>query len=433
MSGPAERAFRAAYRAGAGAAAFALVPWAVLSGRAGELAERLGREAPPPRPGGRLVLHAVSAGEMSAAGALVAELAARGGGGSIVLTTGTAAGRAVAERLAAAFPVVEGVAYLPWDRPAAMARWLRRVAPRAVAVVETELWPGLFLACRDLRIPLAVASGRLYEKDRPRYRLVRPLFRRVLDAAAWIGTQDEEEREAFVAIGAPPGRTVVAGNLKWDVPPADASPGPAFEPFLSRPGPLVVAVSTHPPEERWLLRAAGRLRSAHPELRVVVAPRDVARAPAVAREAARAGWRAALLPGAGEGRGAPDASAVVVDAYGLVPALSARAEVVFVGGSLVAGGGHSPLEAAARGVPAVTGPYTRNVRSLVEPLAAAGGLVRLAGADPERELAEALSLLLADPLLRRGRGEAARSVVAAHRGAAARHADALLEIASGLS
>ena len=143
--------------------------------------------------------------------------------------------------------------------------------------------------------------------------------------------------------------------------------------------------------------------------------------------------RAALLPGAGEGQAAPDAAVLVIAAYGLVPALCARADVVFVGGSLVARGGHSPLEAAARGVPAVSGPFTRNVRSLVEPLAAAGGLVRLGGVDPVRELTEALSLLLADPGLRRSRGEAARSVVDAHRGAAARHADALLAIASGVS
>src|SRR5262245_17409573 len=199
----------------------ALVPVAIAKmalGRssARELRDRMGITAERPqrdRGQPRILVHAVSAGEMNAARPLVSGLAARGC--RVVLTTGTRAGLEAAAKLAAEQPCVERSVYLPWDRRA-IRPWLRSIAPDAVIVIETEIWPNLFAVCRSLRVPLFIANGRIRVRDVRRYRIARGFFRHVLACAEWIGVQSPRERDAFIAIGAPPERVTVAGNLKFD-------------------------------------------------------------------------------------------------------------------------------------------------------------------------------------------------------------------------
>lgn len=414
----------------------ALVPYeaareALSGSRAATVGERLGRRVPPgagTRP--RLLVHAVSVGEMAAAEALLLALRTELAGFSAVVTAGNRDGRAAAEALAARRSEVRGVQLLPWDRPASVRRWLQRLAPDAVCVVETELWPGLFLACRDLGVPLLVVNGRVYPRDAPRYRLARPLFREVLSAASWIGVQTETERIAFVEIGADPARVEVTGNLKLDLPVADAALPAPWSEALADGAPLVVAGSTHPGEERVLLAALFRLRGRFPTARLVVAPRHPRRAAAVVEEARRAGLAAALW--SRPERGAPF-DVVVVDAIGPLPTLYGRATAAFVGGSLVRKGGQSPVEPAARGVPAVSGPDLSHFAEVASALERAGGLTRVPGVDPARELASALEPLLADEGARREAGERAREAVERLRGAAALSARAVADRLRGAS
>jgi 3-deoxy-D-manno-octulosonic-acid transferase len=200
-----------------------------------------------------VVVHAVSAGEVVAAGALIGELQKRGA--RVIVTVGNAAGREAAERLRGRFPSIEGVFFLPWDRRRAMRRWLRKTDPDAVAVVETELWPNLFRACGETGVRLLVVNGRIDPRDVARYRLAPRFFRRVL-RPAHIGAQDEVELRRFVDIGADPDRVAILGNLKVDAAREMRSPSGAAEPRQR----MIVAGSTHAPEERVLLDAFGALR-----------------------------------------------------------------------------------------------------------------------------------------------------------------------------
>jgi len=369
--------------------------------------ERLGRAPVPPKGAPRIVLHAVSVGEMAAASALVAELR---GSFRFVLTTGNAAGRAAAERLRRRFRQVEHVCYLPWDTREGVTRFLEAARPDAVVVVETELWPNLFHLCRERQTPLLVASGRLYPRDVARYRAARFLFRDVLASVSWIGAQTEAERAAFLAIGAPPERITVTGNLKLDAPAPQALDG-AWERSLRSAGPIVVAGSTHAPEEELILAAFRALRKEHPLARLVLAPRHVERSATISPGAARfsegptAGW-----------------DVLVIDQLGVLASLYRHADVAVIGGSFAAKGGQSPLEAAAAGCPGIVGPDVSHVESLVDGLAEAGGLERLADG---AALLPALRRLLAEPAERARMGAAARAFVAAHRGAARATGDAV--------
>lgn len=396
---------------------------AVLFGRStrARLSARLGR---PPRAlsgpgarhcadGGRLiVVHAVSVGEMAAAAALVRRWTDRHPEDRLLLTAGHRDGLAAGERLAAEVPAVVAVVPLPWDRRRAMHHWLGALAPDLVVGIENEIWPGLYRGCQSHRIPLVVASARIYAADLKRYRMLPGFFRGVLAAVDWVGAQSAVERRRWCEIGVPPERVEVVGNLKYDTA-APGAPGSAEPCAWHSPGALrIFAASTHPGEESWLLRALAELpaRSGRPQL--VLAPRNPRRAAAIARAARRAGFAAkllqecepALLPGEAPPR------VIVVDRLGWLPRAIAAADLVVLGGTFVRRGGHNPLEAARAGRALVVGPYVENFTEVMTDLRQRGALREVAR---PRGLAAAWVDLLGDPDERRRLGTRAAAAVTA--------------------
>jgi 3-deoxy-D-manno-octulosonic-acid transferase len=393
----------------------------------GDLAERLGRVVVPPRRHGcrRLVVHAVSVGEMRAAAALVRALVAADPAVEVILSAGNRDGRAAARRFAAGCAPVRAVLLLPWDRRAAMRRWLAALRPDAVAVVETEIWPCLFATCRRLGVPLALVSGRLAPRDVPRYRLARPFFRHVLGCAEWIGVQGEADRRRFLRIGAAPESLRVLGDLKRSpevvVDPGRAVSGGGWEASAAGPvaPPLLVAGSTHAPEERWLLWALAALRRQGGTSRLLLAPRRPGRAAAVCRLARRQGLHSHRTS-AGPADGW---DVLVLDELGMLAPLYGAGTLAFVGGTLARRGGHTPLEAAAQGLPLLAGPHTAHIAELAGELEGAGALWRLRD---RHDLVAAWWVLLSDPERRRRMAAAALGVAAAGEDTAAGYARALL-------
>ncbi len=369
-----------------------------------------------------MVIHGVSAGEMHAAGALATELQALWPACSIVLSTGTRAGRCVADSLRRGLPVVETCVMAPWDRPGALRSWLTRMRVDGVVIVETEIWPGLFWACQDLAIPLVLVSGRLQTSDIWQYGLIRPFFRSVLRTARWIGVQDAEQRAAFVRIGSPPDRTLVLGDLKVDGVPTLEPVPPEWRTSLERCGPMVVAGSTHAPEERLLIDAFVALRREFPELRLLVAPRHVHRASRIRRLAIRRGFRVRAWS---EGpRDCASWDILVLDRFGPLRALYEFAEVAVVGGSLSGHGGHNVLEAAACGRAILVGPHVDSIRGTVADLVDADAILRVSLDDRSaRHLRDGLGALLRDPDRRRRMADAARRYAGGRQGVARTYAE----------
>jgi 3-deoxy-D-manno-octulosonic-acid transferase len=383
--------------------------------RAG-FAERFGF-GPARGAGAAIWLHAVSLGEVVAAGPLVRALRERHPRQDFVITTATPTGRAKAR---SAFGDDVDVRYLPYDTPGAVARFLDRVHPRLGVIMETELWPNLFEACARRGIPLVLASARLSARSVVRYRRGGALFRGLFGPGVAIAAQTEADAGRFRRIGADPARTRVLGNVKFDLEVDPTLPARASALRAGDLGarPTWVAGSTHAGEERPVLEAHRDLLRSVPDALLILAPRHPQRFDAVVSLLQGGGWRFARRSEGG--RVPPQIPVLLLDTIGELPTYYAAADVAFVGGSLVPIGGHNLLEPAAVGVPVLTGPSIDNAREAAALLTAAGAVRIVADA---AELGVQVARWLADPAERARIGAIGRRTVAMQRGSVARLVD----------
>ena len=402
------------------ALAYALAPVALSrllwrSRRAPAYRERLPERFgfAPPLAGNPIWIHAVSVGESQAALPLARAIRAQWPDTPLLITTTTPTGY---DQIRRALGDEVHHRYLPYDLPDALNRFLRRIEPRLLVVMETELWPNLFAACGHQRIPVLVANGRLSARSAQSYRRYRRLSRYVMRRITTIGAQTEQDRERFIHIGADPERVRVTGSLKFDVPmPASVrEAGQVLRRFCGGAQRRVwVAASTHSGEEAPILEAHAAVRARIPDALLILAPRHPERFKAVEAQARQ---RFEVVTRS-SGQPCRDATAVYLgDAMGELPVLLAAADLAFVGGSLVPTGGHNVLEPAALGVPVLTGPkaHVFNFLSLCTRLEAAGGLAYL---DAVADLPHKVTDLLNDPAARDRMGERGQAFVARNRGA----------------
>lgn len=367
----------------------------------------------PEMPAGSVWVHAASVGEAEAAAPLIEALLARGI--PTLATTLTASGR---DRLRARLPGLQ-VRLAPLDLPWLTSRNVARTRAGVLVLIETELWPNLIWAAARAGACPVVVSGRISDSSYARYRRARPLVASVLRAVWLLGAQSESDRERFVALGLPPDRARVTGDLKLDRGAA-ALPSEELRAALG-PGPLLVAGSTHPGEEEALLEAWSSLRADVPGLRLVLVPRHPERVRAVLRTAERHGASAGL-----RSRGAAEHDVVVVDSIGELGAIYSLAELVFVGGTLRPIGGHNLVEPVQAGKLVVHGPHTENQRGQERLLRPLGVLRRVEGA---RDLVSTLRALWAEPG-REALCARARAALEEHRGALSRSLEIVLQARS---
>jgi 3-deoxy-D-manno-octulosonic-acid transferase len=360
---------------------------------------------------GSIWLHAVSLGEVSAAAPLVRALRLRYPQNPMVLTSATPTGRA---RGRALFGDTVDVRFLPYDTPGAVARFLDRIRPRLGIIMETELWPNLFSECERRGVPLLLASARLSARSVARYRRFGSLARGIFSATTLIAAQTREDAERFIAIGAGSAATRVVGNIKFDleVGAGASSEGRELRGSLGGARPVWIAGSTHAGEEEQVLAAHEELPA---DALLLLVPRHPDRFESVAELLNQRGVKFVRR----SARLAPDAATrvLLVDTVGELATLYAAADAAFVGGSLVPIGGHNLLEPAALGLPVLTGPSHANGEEIARLLLAEGAALEVSDA---RELAAALSRLLADPHERRRMGDIGRRIVESNRGSVAR-------------
>jgi 3-deoxy-D-manno-octulosonic-acid transferase len=373
-------------------------------------------------------IHAVSVGEALTARALVGDLKARYPRLRLFVSTTTVAGQQVAAR---EIKDADAVFYFPLDFPFIVNRTLRLVKPRLFVMMETEIWPNLLRACRREGVKTAVANGRISNRSYPRYRLIRPLFRRVLGDVDRFCVQSDESAARLIDLGADPSRVTVTGNLKFDSLPASAAAGPdramhRVERFFRVPEgrPVIIAGSTMRGEELMVLRAFERMRASEPRTLLVIAPRHPERFDEVERLARDEGFRT-LRRSQLTIDGEPSADVVVLDTIGELAHLYRLATIVFVGGSLVPTGGHNILEPAVYGRPIVFGPHMQNFKEIAGTFLEAGAAVQVRD---EWELQDAFRALLVDGARRQALGRAAQGLVDVNHGARERTLDAIARL-----
>lgn len=384
----------------------------VVGGAPLNVRERLGlrRHERPATPVGWI--HAVSVGEAIAAAPLVEAMRRTWPALPLIVSTVTETGaRVVRQRFAG----LAGHRYFPLDFPGAARRVIASIDPAFFVCMETELWPNLLRILTARGVPTMIANGRLSDRSFRRYRLVRGAMRRVLDDVTVLAMQSDEDARRVIALGAPPERVVVTGNLKHEPLPDPAGAADLWHRLLGlAPGqPVWIAGSTHRGEDDAVLQAHRRARAARPDLVLVLAPRHPERVSEVMKLVAASGFAGVRRSELPKGRGA-DAPIIVLDTVGELAQLYSIADVVFVGGSLIALGGHNMLEPALRGKPVLFGPHTSNFREAAAILLSSGGGAVVCDAG---ELAAELQRLLADPALRAHRGTAAREAAVSRHGA----------------
>lgn len=365
---------------------------------------------PPPRP--RLLLHAVSVGEVNALRSLVEQLDGGTDPPEIVISVTTDTGFARATTLFAAHHLV--VRY-PFDFSRAIARFLDRVRPTAVALVELEVWPNFTAMCRRRGIPVCVINGRLTERSLRWYRRVMPLVQPSFRRLAFASVQSEAYARRFAEVGVDPDCIHVTGTMKWDAATiADVVPGAAQLADalgIDRSRPLVVAGSTAPDEHRLLTGAV-------PDgVQLLCAPR-------------RPEWfdeAAAVLKGCARrscgDRGSPSGR-FLLDTIGELRQAYALADVVVVGRSFGNLHGSDMMEPVALGRPTIVGPAVSDFEATVEALLAGNGLIQT-----DREtLSTVIASLLENPTRAAQLAENGRTVIRQQQGASARHGEQLRDL-----
>ena len=361
--------------------------------------------------------HCVSVGEVGLAREMIRRFEQRFPGIEPVISTGTDTGRSAAEK---SFPN-HTIFYYPFDFGPSVRRTLRAISPRAIVLMELELWPNLILAARRRGVPVMIVNGRITEKNFRSLSRVRRLVAPLLNSLHTIAVQDDDYASRILALGADPDKVAITGNMKYDTVklsiPADH---PAYAAMKAvQASTMLAGGCTWAGEEDILLRIYADLRQSHPGLRLVLAPKHAERLPEVRSLIERAGFVPAGLsslkmhPPNDENNRIPANGVILVDTFGELDAVYAAADIVFVGRSLTQHGGQNMLEPAALGKPVIFGPNTENFREAVELLLAARAAFRV---NSETELHQCIAEFIGNPEPFRRAGADGRKAIETKKG-----------------
>jgi 3-deoxy-D-manno-octulosonic-acid transferase len=383
------------------------------------IAERLGR--PPFQLERAIWLHAVSVGETAAAIPLIKGLQARYPHCPVLVTTMTPTGSDCVNKT---FGDRVYHAYVPYDLPSSVRRFMLRVRPCVCIIMETELWPNLLAACQKNRVPVCLANARLSQRSFQRYRMIAGLVRAMLQNIDLIAAHHATDAERFIQLGAPKEKIVVTGNIKFDLTlPSDLPDrSAALRATLGKTRFIWIAASTHEGEDEIILAAHQQIRTRDPHALLILVPRHPERFDRIAKLSGQmfVTRRRSLQEAC-----TVDTAVYLADTMGELLLLYCAADVAFVAGSLVPRGGHNVIEAAALGRPILSGPHLFNFAEISAEFELAQALIKVKDANG---LTEALSRLMQKPALREQMGARALQVATAHRGALAKQLSGITQI-----
>ncbi|HMO50048.1 MAG TPA: 3-deoxy-D-manno-octulosonic acid transferase [Kiritimatiellia bacterium] len=378
----------------------------------------------------RVWLHAVSVGELYVALCLIREWREREPDVRFALTVTTSTAYAIAERELSAADVV---LYFPVDFPPVMRRAFAVINPRALVLVEVELWPNLIRMARRRSLPVFLVNGRMSDRSFRGYSRLKALTRPLLAEFDVISVQSEEDRKRFIALGADPARTVHLGSAKYDV--ALTTPLAGGEKALEvmraagiRPDHLVLlGGSTWDGEEEAMVDLYRGLKTRYRNLVLMIAPRHVERLPALLEilkpKVGKLVRRSTITETAAVAPAQPP-DVLLIDTTGELKHFYAHADVIFVGKSLTQHGGQNIIEPALYGKPVIVGPNMENFIAILADFLAEDAVVQVKDL---QGLRRAVDDLLCDPGKRDEIGQAARRVVESQSGSLGQFLDCLFD------
>lgn len=378
---------------------------------------------------GRQVIwvHGVSVGEVVQAFRLVGALKKKFGAARFLVTTTTTAGRDVALKLKAG---EDNVLYFPADFRFSVRRFLSSVRPSALVLIETEIWPNLLSELSKRKIPAFIVNGRISDRAISRYKKVKFFLAPFLNRLHAIGAQDDLMKTRFIELGADPSIVSVTGNMKFDWQPGHSGEELVKELGHALKGSdtfLLIAGSTHESEEEMLLDLYGSVYAAHPDFRLLIAPRHLERVDSIERAALRKNLRlvrtSRLCAAVSGPELAPAAPVFLLDSMGVLANCYRLADAVFMGGSLVPVGGHNLIEPAFFEKCVLFGPFMNNFSQMAEEFKRSSAGIQVQSA---KELKARILELMADRAKGGIFGRRAKQLVLGHQGATDRNLRVLL-------
>lgn len=365
---------------------------------------------------GRVWIHAVSVGEVNIALKLVQALRDANPTLAFVLSTTTSTGFKLAASRKSTWlePIYNPLDFLPVAR-----RAVRLIRPRALVLVEAEVWPNIVCETRRLGAKTVLVNARLSPRSEKRFRALRFIAAPVFNQLDALCLQEPDDIARWTSLGVAPRKLHVTGSIKFDDSAAAPRPVKNFRPVLEALGvspnaPVLLGGSTFDGEEEILARVFLEIRKSRPDLFLILVPRHHERGESVARQMNRLGLKVARRTESGHPAN-PDV--LLVDTTGELASWYLCATVVFIGKSLCERGGQNPAEPLTAGVPVVFGPHMKNFASLVHGLLRTDSAIEI---DSESRLRSAVESLLDSPDTRRGMVERGLKCLDIHRGATAR-------------
>lgn len=374
-------------------------------------AERAGWFECPSQFRGGAWFHTVSVGETLAAVPMVRRFMADHPNVPVIITTMTPTG---SERVRAIYGDTVFHVYAPYDFPGALRRFLARVQPSMLVIMETELWPNMLYHTHLQGVPVYLVNARLSERSAAGYAKVSGLTREMLVCLEHAAIQTGVEADRFRALGLPSRAISVTGSIKYDleVPDELRAQGVRLRGQWGPGRPVLIAASTHEGEDEQVLEAFSAILAEFEDALLMIVPRHPERFDKVAAQCEAAGYVTARRS-SGDACG-PATQVYLGDTMGELMLMLAASDVVFVGGSLIESGGHNMLEPAALGKPVLSGPSMFNFLEISQALQDAAALSVVSGAEA---LANETLRLFRSDAQHQLMGEAGRKVVEANRGA----------------
>lgn len=336
---------------------------------------------------------------------------------SIFFTASTLTGHTIASQKLK--HMVKGIGYFPLDLAPIINRYLYRIKPHVVVLVETDIWPNFLHCIKRYSIPCLLINARISHKSYKRYRLIRPFFKKIINLFDFIGTQRAEDAERLKSLGTSSSKLKVMGNMKFDclIPKFKKGEQMALHKQLglSSGQKIWVAGSTHKGEDEIIFSVLKHLLKAHPEICLIIAPRHPERFDEVEKLARK--WDFKL-----KRRTKPNkkgtCEVIILDTIGELTTIYGLADFVFIGGSLIPIGGHNPLEAASWGRLIAFGPYMFNFSEIKRLMLENEAAISV---NNENELTKVMEDWLNFPEEAKAIGDRALGLVKAHQGATDRY------------
>lgn len=374
----------------------------------------------------KIWIQAVSVGEVALCKSLIPQLQKKYEGYEIVLSTITKAGNDLAKKI---YAESAAIIYFPIDFSFVASKVVNIIKPKLFIMVETEVWPNVLKALSDKRVPSILINGRISDSSFGKYRLAKQFLKNILNKINLFAMQSRRYADRITALGAPPDKVKVTGNMKFDAglttkPDRVETIRESLE--LKGGEELFVAGSTHKGEDEILIEVFQKLTGEFPHLRLLIAPRHIERSGEIERLARQFGFEPVRISFLKlKTYNLQLKTIFILDTIGQLNDVYSVAALVFIGGSLVRHGGHNPIEPAMFEKPILFGPHMFNFRNIADIFLKNNAAVQVLD---KKDLYDRCKVLLQDKNEKIRLGQNAKRTVLENRGATERNLKMITEI-----